>query len=465
MPERGQNSDAVDSPVVSRCGRNTPLSSGGCVDIIAPCEKGAGTASAVGQTTTLHGAVGPRVECASSSPRSRRLTFIGRELVPRLQDVLQWGRRRLRTRVGPVGCPPDQHPIPLTGRTHRDRRSPPVRMDRAPSTIPREPHRNTTEGRSYRPFDAHRLATTRRARHHRRGVDTSARLGLLVASLLDQRWSPQQISRYLHRKFPHDRLMRLCHESIYQLIYQAGSRFLRPSPLEPHRRSPLRSGRDHRRAHQRGHRRRPRFQHPMLSIHERPFPPEDRSQAGHWEGDLIVGNHHGSAIGTLVERQTRMVRLLHLPRSLPSHCAGNANAGSSAGPAAFDHLGSGHRNGPPRRHHPSSGNARLLLRFPITVATRLQRERQWFTAGLLSQRRQPRTPSTRAPTRSRRRTQQPAPHGSPRPLPSRPIRQFANLTGSVGVATLTRTRRTRDGPVFRNRRRCSVFGVRCSVLK
>jgi transposase, IS30 family len=51
----------------------------------------------------------------------------------------------------------------------------------------------------------------------------------------------------------------------------------------------------------------------MLTIGQRPFPPEDRSQAGHWEGDLIVGKDHASAIGTLVERQTRMTRLLHLP--------------------------------------------------------------------------------------------------------------------------------------------------------
>ena len=53
----------------------------------------------------------------------------------------------------------------------------------------------------------------------------------------------------------------------------------------------------------------------MLTIHDRPFPAVDRSEAGHWEGDLIIGNDHLSAIGTLVERQTRMLRLVHLRRS------------------------------------------------------------------------------------------------------------------------------------------------------
>ena len=183
---------------------------------------------------------------------------------------------------------------------------------RAPSTISRELRRNVNNG-SYRPFEAHRQATARRARDHRRRVKSKYELRELVAELLAQRWSPQQISRHLRIRFPHDRSMWLCHESIYQAVYQPGSVLVRPSSLAPQHRSPLRTGRDHRRAHQTGERRRPRFAQPMLSIHQRPFAPHDRTEAGHWEGDLIIGKEGASAIGTLVERQTRVVRLLHLP--------------------------------------------------------------------------------------------------------------------------------------------------------
>ena len=188
------------------------------------------------------------------------------------------------------------------------------RLGRAPSTISRELRRNATTGRGYRPFDAHCRATARRARHHRRRIEANDDLRQMVAELLSQRWSPQQISRHLRSRFAEESGMRLSHESIYQAVYQPGSGLLRPSRLAPQHRSPLRTGRDHRRAHQRTERRRPRFEQPMLTIHQRPFAPEDRSQPGHWEGDLIIGKDQSSAIGTLIERQTRMVRLLHLPR-------------------------------------------------------------------------------------------------------------------------------------------------------
>ena len=186
-----------------------------------------------------------------------------------------------------------------------------TRLGRGPSKISRELRCNAASGRRYQPFDARRRATARRGRHHGRRVDISG----VVNELLGQRWSPQQISRHLRLRFAEDPSMWLCHESIYQAVYQPNSRFLRPSRLAPHQRSPLRTGRDHRRAHQCQQRRRPRFQQPLLNIHDRPFSAVDRSEAGHWEGDLIIGNNHLSAIGTLVERQTRMLRSVHLRRS------------------------------------------------------------------------------------------------------------------------------------------------------
>lgn len=184
------------------------------------------------------------------------------------------------------------------------------RLGRAASTISRELRRNAIGNNGYRPFEAHHLATARRARHHRRRVEVNGELHQVIGELLSQRWSPSQISRNLRLRFPNRPAMWLCHESIYQAVYQPGSGLMRPSPLAPQHRSPLRTGRDHRRAHQRSDRRRPRFQQPMLSIHQRPFPPDDRGEAGHWEGDLIIGKD--PKVGDRHDR--RLLVLLHLPQ-------------------------------------------------------------------------------------------------------------------------------------------------------
>lgn len=180
-----------------------------------------------------------------------------------------------------------------------------AKIGRAPSTVSRELRRNGRRDGTYRPFEAHRRAVMRRARRHLRRIEKNSQLCAVVAELLAQRWSPQQIARHLRRQYPQDRSMRLCHESIYQVVYQPRSPLVRPPEIASPQRGPLRTGRDHRRAHQRSNRRRPRFAQPMLSIHQRPFDPGDRGQAGHWQGDLIVGKNQASAIGTLLERQTR----------------------------------------------------------------------------------------------------------------------------------------------------------------
>lgn len=78
------------------------------------------------------------------------------------------------------------------------------RIGRAPSTVSRELRRNRTVGRraGYRPFEAHRRACGRRARVRDRRIQTNPELARVVAELLQQRWSPEQISRHLRKRFP-----------------------------------------------------------------------------------------------------------------------------------------------------------------------------------------------------------------------------------------------------------------------
>lgn len=133
-----------------------------------------------------------------------------------------------------------------------------------------------------------------------------------VVAKLRLRWSPQQISRALRREFPEEQSMWLATESIYQALYRHQTGLLRRAKAVDAV-SPLRTSRDHRRGHPRIVRAGRRFAQPMLSIHDRGFEPTDRTAHGHWEGDLIVGPHHRSAIATLIERQTRYVKLVHLP--------------------------------------------------------------------------------------------------------------------------------------------------------
>jgi IS30 family transposase len=184
-------------------------------------------------------------------------------------------------------------------------------LGRPASTIGRELARNSDPADpdgAYRPYAAHRAAAGRRARPKPAKLVTHPALAGYVQAKLDLRWSPEQICHALPVDHPEDREMRVCPETIYQAIYVQARGGLRREVA-----AALRTGRTRRKPRRDPAARTPRFTDPMIMISERPAEVADRAVPGHWEGDLIIGADGGSAIGTLVERATRYVMLVHLP--------------------------------------------------------------------------------------------------------------------------------------------------------
>jgi transposase, IS30 family len=173
------------------------------------------------------------------------------------------------------------------------------------STVSREV--GGVEGRaSYQPVAGHQRALDRSRRPKATKLAMNPILCARVVEDLTALWSPDQIARRLRVDHPDDETMRVSHETIYKSIYVQGRGELRRELA-----ACLRTGRAQRQPRGRLER---RGRIPdMVSISERPAEAEDRAVPGHWEGDLIVGRDNKSAIGTLVERSTRFVMLLHLP--------------------------------------------------------------------------------------------------------------------------------------------------------
>ncbi len=178
-------------------------------------------------------------------------------------------------------------------------------LGRCASTVCREVNANGGPSH-YRPIAAHRRAFEAARRPKVSKLATNPRLLARVAADLEKLWSPEQIARRLRVDFVDDVSMHVSHETIYRSLYVQGRGELRRELARC-----LRTGRARRRSRGRVERR-GRIAD-MILISERPPDARDRAVPGHWEGDIIIGKANKSAIGTLVERTTRYVMLLHLP--------------------------------------------------------------------------------------------------------------------------------------------------------
>ncbi len=178
------------------------------------------------------------------------------------------------------------------------------RLGRAPSTVSRDIAANGGTPR-YRAWRADERAIRLARRPKPAKLAQWTRLRHEVERRLAERWSPQQIAARLVRDYPDDLEMRVSHETIYQSLFVQARGALRKELTRC-----LRTGRPRRQPHRRTNR--GGELRDMVLISARPAEVADRAVPGHWEGDLIIGKAGESAIGTLVERTTRYVRLLDL---------------------------------------------------------------------------------------------------------------------------------------------------------
>jgi IS30 family transposase len=207
-------------------------------------------------------------------------------------------------------------------------------LGRSPSTISRELRRNAGSRGRYRASTAQQ-----RADHNARAggrsrpakLAVNLRLRREVQARLRENHSPEQIVRRLREDFPEDPEMWVSHETIYQSLYVQGRGGLRRELA-----TCLRTGRALRKPRRQADQRRRRERiKDMVLISDRPPEVADRAVPGHWEGDLLMGAGNATAIGTLVERTTRFVMLLHLPGDHGAEAVADAMVTTMAGLPAF----------------------------------------------------------------------------------------------------------------------------------
>lgn len=174
-------------------------------------------------------------------------------------------------------------------------------LGRNVSTISRELKRNKYK-KIYRPSEAEKKYRNRRRRCKRKRILVQGELKEKVVSLIsDEQWSPEQIASRIELENGRKLVS-------YTTIYRA----LKAGYMEPkENRKKSRQGRFPMEKNLRckgwkgkGKTRRAAT-FVSKEIDERPKPANNRSQLGHWEGDLVYSSFHKVYIVTLVDRRSR----------------------------------------------------------------------------------------------------------------------------------------------------------------
>jgi IS30 family transposase len=183
-----------------------------------------------------------------------------------------------------------------------------LRLNRHTSTITREVWAQVKVKKwCYSAVKGEKLSKEKKNKSGRKKkLDLNMPLLHYVQGKLREDWSPEEIAKRIKIDYPKDNSMRISHETIYQYLY-----CLPKGELKKELMKSLRRERKRRLSRGSINSRRKRIED-IVSIEERPKEAEGRMIPGHWEGDLIVGKNHASAIGTLVERTTRLTIIVPL---------------------------------------------------------------------------------------------------------------------------------------------------------
>lgn len=177
------------------------------------------------------------------------------------------------------------------------------RLGRDRSTVSRELRRNVSPyATCYTDESAQLWAERRRSRASRRYRLKNETVRSYVRDKLKVGWSPELIAGRIALDYPD---CTISHEAIYQYVYHLE---------EPERREYIKYlRRSHRRRRHRGTggKRKSRIPN-RISIADRPKAVAPRKQMGHWEGDSLVSSRNTTVLYSLVERKTRLVKLVRV---------------------------------------------------------------------------------------------------------------------------------------------------------